>query len=179
MSGLRFPASTRKRRATTLAGLIIVQAICAMFFLGDLLFDLSDGDSSDNVHLIFEAIATIILASGVVYMMRELRELFNRVDAMEFGIRAARGEMAQLIETFFDQWQLTPSEREIALLVLKGIDNDSIAKMRGTAKGTVRAQCTQIYAKAQVDGRSQFLSVFLEELLHVEGKDQGIAKLVS
>ena len=66
---------------------------------------------------------------------------------------------------------MTPSEREIAFLILKGIDNDSIAKMRGTAQGTVRAQCTQIYAKAKVDGRTQLLSIFMEELLHV-GEEQ-------
>ena len=37
--------------------------------------------------------------------------------------------------------------------------------MRGTAPGTVRAQCTSIYAKAGVDGRAQLFSVFMEELL--------------
>ena len=74
--------------------------------------------------------------------------------------------MTTLIETFFDQWRLTPSEREVALLILKGINNDSIARVRGTAPGTVRAQCTQIYAKAEVDGRAQLLSIFMEELLH-------------
>jgi len=34
----------------------------------------------------------------------------------------------------------------------------------------VRAQCAKIYAKAGVDGRSQLLSVFLEELF-AQGMD--------
>ncbi len=150
----------------TLAAIIVLQALCAMFFVGDVLVDLSHGDHLDDLHLILEAAAALALSAGVIYLMRELRDLINRMASMELGIRAARGEMALLIDAFFDQWRLTPSEREIALLVLKGIDNDSIAKMRGTAQGTVRAQCTRIYAKAQVDGRAQLLSVFMEELLH-------------
>jgi len=36
----------------------------------------------------------------------------------------------------------------------------------------VRAQCAKIYAKAGVDGRSQLLSVFLEELF-AQGMDEG------
>lgn len=161
-----FPAVKRERRAMSLAALILMQALCAMFFIGDVIYDLSQGDHLDDLHMILEMVAAVALSGGVIYLMRELRDLTNRMAAAEMGIRAARGDMANLIDTFFDQWQLTPSEREIALLVLKGIDNDSIAKMRGTAPGTVRAQCTRVYAKAQVDGRAQLLSIFMEELLH-------------
>lgn len=149
-----------------LAAIILLQAICAMFFIGDVIYDLNQGDRLDDIHLILEAFAAVSLIIGVAYLMYELRELLNRMSAMEFGIRAARGEMSTLINGLFDQWQLTPTEREIALLVLKGIDNESIATMRGTAPGTVRAQCTRVYAKANVDSRPQFLSIFMEELLH-------------
>lgn len=153
-----------------LAALILLQALCALFFIGDVIVDVGEGDHLDDLHLILEAVAALALSAGVIYLMRELRDLINRMAAMELGIRAARGEMANLIDGFFDQWRLTPSEREIALMVLKGIDNESIAKMRGTAQSTVRAQCTGIYAKAQVDGRAQLLSIFMEELLHAGEK---------
>ncbi len=86
---------------------------------------------------------------------------------MSIGIRAARGEMGVLIERFFAEWQLSDAEWDIALLLLKGLDNKSIATIRGTATGTVRAQCANIYDKAGVDGRSQLMSVFMEELLSV------------
>ena len=149
-----------------LAAIILLQALCALFFIGDVVVDLSQGDHLDDVHMILETVAALALSAGVIYLMRELRDLTNRMAAMELGIRAARGEMTNLIDAFFDQWRLTHSEREIALMVLKGVDNESIARMRGTAPSTVRAQCTRIYAKAQVDGRAQLLSIFMEELLH-------------
>ncbi|MBO6550572.1 MAG: LuxR family transcriptional regulator [Rhizobiales bacterium] len=166
-----FPIIKRERRAVVLSTIILLQALCAIFFIGDVIYDLSQGDHLDDLHLILEGLAALALIAGVIYLMHELRDLLDRMASMEFGLRVARGEMIILIESFFDHWQLTPSEREIALLILKGIDNDSIAKMRGTAQGTVRAQCTQIYAKAKVDGRTQLLSIFMEELLHV-GEEQ-------
>ncbi len=163
-----YPAMKRERRAMVLAALIVVQALCAMFFIGDVVVDLGQGDHLDDLHLILEAVAALALSMGVIYLMRELYDLLTRMLAMELGIRAARGEMTDLIDTFFDQWRLTPSERDVAFLVLKGIGNKSIARMRGTAPSTVRAQCTRIYAKAQVDGRAQLLSIFMEELLHAD-----------
>ena len=153
-----------------LAALILLQALCALFFIGDVIVDVGEGDHLDDLHMILEAVAAVALSAGVIYLMRELRDLINRMAAMELGIRAARGEMANLIDGFFVQWRLTPSEREIALMILKGIDNESIAEMRGTAQSTVRAQCTGIYAKAQVDSRAQLLSIFMEELLHADEK---------
>jgi DNA-binding CsgD family transcriptional regulator len=88
-----------------------------------------------------------------------------RMVLLNRSMQAARGEMAEVIDGFFAEWGLTPSERDVALMVLKGIDNEAIAEMRGTATGTVRAQCTSIYSKAGVDGRAQLFSVFMEELL--------------
>jgi len=160
----------------TLAVIIVLQSLCAAFFLGDVVLDFIEGegfassDRLDTLHSVLEAAAAIALIAGVLFLMRELRDLFHRMAVMDAGIRAASGEMAALIDGFFEQWGLTPSEREVALLVLKGIDNESIAQMRGTAQGTVRAQCTKIYAKAEVDGRAQLLSIFMEELLHAGEK---------
>lgn len=169
-----FPTIKRERRAMVLAIIIVLQALCAMFFFGDVIADLNEGGHLDDVHLTFEAIAALALIGGVIYLMYELRDLLNRMEAMDVGLRAARGEMKNLIDVFFDQWQLTSSEREVALFVLKGIDNETIAKMRGTASSTVRAQCTKIYQKADVDGRAQLLSVFMEELFHAGDKVENV-----
>lgn len=156
----------RERRAMMLAVVILLQAICAIFFIGDVIIDLFQNGHLDMVHMTLEVFAAVALLAGVIYLMYELRNLLERMDAMDVGIRAAGGEMAILVEAFFDKWQLTSSEREIAFYILKGIDNEAIAKMRGTAQSTVRAQCAQIYKKSEVDGRAQLLSVFMEELFH-------------
>lgn len=152
------------RRATALSAIILVQALCAAFFIGDVLADLRASGVS-GWHLDLEALAALSLAGGVVLLMIELRAMLGRVAAMETGLSAARGDMARVIGAFFDRWGLTPSEREVAMLILKGFDNAAIAQLRGLAPGTIRAQTARIYAKSGTDGRAQLFSVFMEELL--------------
>lgn len=158
-----------QRRAVMLAVIIVLQSLCALFFLGDIVADFTGpGDAPgrlEGTHLVFEAVAALVLAVGVIYLMIELRRLLARMDRMETGLRVARGEVIDIIDAHFDRWVLTPAERDVALLLLKGFDNEGIAGLRGTAKGTVRAQSAAIYAKAGVDGRAQLISIFLEELL--------------
>lgn len=153
-----------RRRAVALAVIILLQALCAAFFVSDVAFDFREGFYVDT-HSFIEAGATLVLIIGVVFLMIELRGVMSRLEQLDRGLRAARGEMAQIIDTFFDEWKLTPSEKDVGLLILKGFDNEAIAEFRGTATGTVRAQSTRIYSKAGVDSRAQLFSVFLEELL--------------
>lgn len=160
-----FRGGSKERRATVLAAVIIVQALCATFFVADVIGDFLEDGRLEGAHVVVEAVAAAALATGVVFLMLELRRLLGRMDRMEIGLRSARGEMWEVVEMFFDRWALSPAERDVALLILKGIDTEAIAAIRGTAKGTVRAQSAAIYAKASVDGRGQFVSLFLEELL--------------
>jgi DNA-binding NarL/FixJ family response regulator len=149
-----------------LAAIILLQALTAMFFVGDAITDYRQGGHLDDIHLLAEAVAALALTGGVVFLMRELRRLLARMGDMETGLRIAHGEMVAVIDDFFARWSLSAAERDVALLLIKGLDNETIASLRGTAKGTVRAQSAAIYAKAGVDGRAQLISVFLEELLH-------------
>lgn len=152
-------------RAVLLAAVIVLQGVAAVFFLGDVFADVRIDGRLGGLHMWLELLAAISLVCGVVVLTVELRRVIGRMTTLETSVRAARGEMAAVIDAFFAEWRLTPSERDVALMVLKGIENEAIARMRGTAPGTVRAQCTAIYTKAEVDGRAQLLSVFLEELL--------------
>ena len=156
---------TKERRATVLAGIIILQALCALFFIGDVVADLSGGDHLEDLHLGLEALASIALIGGVVFLMVELRRLLARVDDMEAGLRVARGQMAEVMEGFFEDWNLTQAERDVAMMILKGLDNVAIAQVRNTAPGTIRAQATSIYSKSGTHGRAQFVSLFMEELM--------------
>ncbi len=160
-----WPARTRERRATIVAGLILLQALSALFFIGDVIEDFRGGGHLDNPHLLLETVAAVVLIAGVVFLMIELRRLLSRMADMQTGLEIAHGQLAEVIEGFFEDWNLTNAERDVAFMILKGLDNDTIAQVRNTAPGTVRAQATSIYAKSATDGRAQFISLFVEELL--------------
>ncbi|MCB0420554.1 MAG: response regulator transcription factor [Bdellovibrionales bacterium] len=69
------------------------------------------------------------------------------------------------IDQQLDRWQLTPSEKEVAFLLIKGFSLKEIALYRKTAEKTTRAQATAVYSKAGLSGRSQLAAFFLEDLL--------------
>jgi len=60
---------------------------------------------------------------------------------------------------------LTPAEREIALLLLKGLSHKEIATIRSVSETTVRQQARSLYRKAGLSGRNELAAFFLEDLL--------------
>jgi DNA-binding CsgD family transcriptional regulator len=46
---------------------------------------------------------------------------------------------------------------------------NEIARLRGSAAGTVRAQLARVYAKANVESHSGLIALFLDELLSLPG----------
>lgn len=83
----------------------------------------------------------------------------------EDNLRAASGAFMDVLEERFAEWQLTPAEKDVAFFSIKGLNTAEIAKLRETSEGTVKAQTNAIYRKADVSGRPQLLSLFIEDLL--------------
>ena len=77
--------------------------------------------------------------------------------------------IADEIERQINDWALTPSEKEVAFLLLKGLSLKEISTVRNTAERTVRHHTLAIYAKAGVTGRAELSAFFLEEFLDRQG----------
>jgi DNA-binding CsgD family transcriptional regulator len=73
--------------------------------------------------------------------------------------------LGEAIDAQFSRWNLTEAEREVALLLLKGLSLKEIAAIRVTAERTVRAQARSLYNKAGLTGRAALSAFFLEDLL--------------
>lgn len=65
----------------------------------------------------------------------------------------------------FQAWGMTAAEREVGLLILKGLSHKEIAALRATTDATVRQQAQAIYRKASLPGKTAFSAYFLEDLL--------------
>jgi DNA-binding CsgD family transcriptional regulator len=88
-----------------------------------------------------------------------------RMRPIDWQFRAASGAFAELLDENFDQWALTPAERDVAWFAIKGMSTQEIAALRSTSEGTVKAQSNAIYRKAGVSGRYQLLGLFVDELM--------------
>ncbi len=73
--------------------------------------------------------------------------------------------LGEAIDAQFTRWNLTDAEREVALLLLKGLSLKEVAAVRAATERTIRAQAQAIYAKAGVSGRASLSAFFLEDLL--------------
>ena len=73
--------------------------------------------------------------------------------------------LGEEIDKQFGVWGLTAAEREVALLILKGLRHKEIASARHTSERTVRQQALGVYKKAGLDGRTDLAAFFLEDFL--------------
>ncbi len=146
--------------------LLVVQALCATFFLTDALLDWTGGESAGFRYLhSFELLISIALLGGLAAAIALIRAQNRRVRDIQRQLGVAQGAFAQVIGTQFDEWRLSKAERDVALLSLKGLSIAQIAELRQTKEGTIKAQSAAVYRKAGVSGRLQLLSFFVEELL--------------
>lgn len=158
------PVLTSGRRQTAaLSIFLLIQTMGTVFYVGDVIGDLRDSPVSG--HFIFEAVVTAALVLGILFGTYALRRTIELLRAQDQALQVARGALSDVIDQQFQSWALTPAERDVGFLALKGLDVAEIAELRGAAQGTVRAQLTRIYSKAGVSGRAQFAAFFVEDLL--------------
>lgn len=82
--------------------------------------------------------------------------------------------LGEAIDAQFSRWNLTDAEREVALLLLKGLSLKEIAAIRASSERTIRAQAHSVYSKASLTGRAALSAFFLEDLLAPTAKADGI-----
>ena len=155
-------------RNWVIAGVLIVQALCAVFFVSDIVTSVLGIRTTPiawELRELMEIGAAVGLVLGLLLgawvLQRTVRE---RNDARE-KLRRASGAFMDLLEERFGEWALTPAERDVALFAIKGMSTSEIATLRATSEGTVKAQTNAIYRKAGVSGRPQLLSLFIDDLM--------------
>jgi DNA-binding CsgD family transcriptional regulator len=119
---------------------------------------------------------------GWVVTRRDLRHAeasrdASRLERDEWRRRATtllRG-LGEEIDAQFARWSLTPKEREVALLVLKGYGHREAAGLLGRSERTVRQQAVCVYRKSGLAGRAELSAFFLEDLLLPSTADPGRA----
>ena len=128
-----------------------------------------------------------VSAGGAIWLWSTLRRTREEKTGLERDVVSARKEAARWREEArdalrglgvsighqFDRWDLTPAEREVALLLLKGLSHREVSRVRGVSERTARQQARDVYRKAGLAGRSELAAFFLEDLLVPPGGDPG------
>lgn len=148
--------------------ILLVQAACAIFFVSDIaltVLGLRARPIAWHLRELMEIGAALGLLLGLVMGAIALRRTQRQTERAEQKLRLASGAFLELMSERFDDWRLTPAERDVALFAIKGMSTVEIAALRGVSEGTVKAQTNAIYRKAGVSGRPQLLSLFIDDLM--------------
>lgn len=151
-----------------LRAVFLIQFICALFFISDIFVSVVGLRSHPipwAMREMLEIGAALGLLLGTVLGAMVLVQVQRKSRKIEAQLRAASGAFSELLEERFEQWGLTPAERDVAWFSVKGMSTQEIASLRSTSEGTVKAQSNAIYRKAGVSGRYQLLSLFVDELM--------------
>lgn len=159
------------RRA--IAGFTVVALLAAIDLLSD------TGSGTDLGHVLLEGallvLALVAVAALVRLLVRErgrVLRLHGEVAAWRAEAERWRGESRTLLaglgaamDRQFERWGLSPAEREVALLLVKGLSLNEIATVRAASERTVRQQAQAVYRKGGLAGRAELSAFFLEDLL--------------
>ena len=155
-------------RTSVIVLVFLVQALCALFFVSDILsslFGIYTRPLAWELREMLEIGAAVGLVLGLILGGVLIVSSLRARNLAQERLRRASGAFMDLLEERFTLWGLTPAERDVALFAIKGLSTAEIAVLRTTSEGTVKAQTNAIYRKAGVSGRPQLLSLFIEDLI--------------
>ena len=162
-------------------------AIIAFSIVGALLFlDVTEDvvHGADMAHVAMELAAFLVCLLLLLWKLLETRrswldqargmkekvaQVEQERDLWQAKSRELLQGLSQAIDEQFSAWQLTEAEKEVGLLILKGLAHKEIAAARNSSERTVRQQAASLYAKSGLAGKASLSAFFLEELLLPRG----------
>lgn len=153
-----------------LLAVILFQILCVAVLLRDVTLEMQDLGAFSlgklfSSGLLPEVVATAGLVLGILFELALLRHLMRRNSDLEKSLQVAAGALTTLIDAYFTEWGLTPTERDVATFTIKGYSISEIARLRGSAEGTIKTHLNAIYRKSGLAGRTQLVSLMVEDLM--------------
>lgn len=155
----------------------VLLAVVALFMGFDIYSD--SGNDATAGHIFVECVAALLAVVGICLLWLKTLSLRTEVHQHRESLRAAEanaqrwksenakfiGGLSAAIDREFVSWSLTETEKEVALLLLKGLSLKEVADVRGKSERTVRQQALAVYSKSGLGGRAELSAYFLEDLL--------------
>ncbi|MCB1691682.1 MAG: response regulator transcription factor [Pseudomonadales bacterium] len=163
-------------KTSSLRSAFVALCVIGVLVVVDLALDYNTGLTW--VHIGAELAVLVIAAAVSARLVRTLLRERRALGQLKSDLARAQEEsqrwrqqtrdlvagLGSAITDQFEVWALTDAEREIGLLLLKGLSLREIADLRQTSERTVREQARSLYRKAGLSGRASLSAYFLEDL---------------
>lgn len=153
----------------------LVLSVC--FFGWDIINDTLSQithESNNLLHTIPEVFAFVALLYALKRIKDHSKLLESKAIKAEATVTIFKEGAGKLLQKQLDEVKLSKAEKQITLLILKGLSPTEISELRQTALGTVKTQTTSIFRKFQVKSRSELLSQLIHEVLDLEMLSQEV-----
>jgi len=94
---------------------------------------------------------------GASYLLEKPFEIEKLISVLTSVWEEPRGLQA-LLERFLDIHKLTPKEKEISRLLVKGLSNKEVASVTGNTEKTIKYHLTSIFEKCGVHSRTEMMN---------------------
>ncbi len=142
----------------------IVLSLAMSFFIFDIIGDLISG-ADGFFHIAIELVVFIAISFVLYFEIKHVKSLGKEIKVEKTKTARLAGELLSVMRQQFSLWKLTPSESEVALLLIKGLSMKEIALARNVKEKTVRSQATSVYSKCGYAGRHELAAHFIEDLM--------------
>ncbi len=116
------------------------------------------------VNHVFITVINLILIVCIILGWIIVKKMNRHQSKLEDKVALASDAFREMLEQYFEEWNLSASEIEIFHLLLKGCTIAEISEIRGTAVGTIKSQTNAIYKKSGYSNKTQLLSALIEDL---------------
>jgi len=130
-------------------------------------------------HIIEEGVIVLLSGTLAIFLIVEMHRRTKRLKSLTFSLKeaentvhkiteqfkGARHQYSEVIQQQFEEWELSQSEKEVAMLMLKGLNFQEISTVRNTKEKTARHQASTIYSKTGLVGRHELSAWFIEDFM--------------
>jgi DNA-binding CsgD family transcriptional regulator len=157
--------------------LVFIFVLIAVLIIWDIAADLATGTTI--LHIVVEVLLFLVPVTGAFYFWHKFRVARQAKAELGQDLKKARQEasrweekeqrllisLRKAIDDQFIQWGFSPTDKEIALHLLKGLSLKEIALLRGSSPNSIKQQSHVLYTKAGLKGRAGLSAFFLGNLL--------------
>lgn len=173
---MNYSITLRKYQYFLIIAFLALLTVYTGYELYDELLDLGQGESPltvwTEILMVSTTLGFIFYVTRLLYLsQRQYKESQQKLEQVKEQLRSSNERLRQGKEAFrdtiewqLDEWKLTQAQKDVSVLLLKGLSAREIADIRNVQEKTVRNHLSVIYEKSGLPGRNIFCAWFFEGL---------------